>query len=261
MSELHQRVALVTGAGSGIGRACALQLAQAGARVALLGRDREELAAVVSTIQRQDRHALPLLADVSNADQMAERTEELLHAWGRLDIVVANAGINGVWTPIEKFSPPDWRETIDINLTGTFLTIKYAVPALRRRGGSVVVMSSINGTRVFSNAGASAYAASKAAQVALAKMLALELAEYRIRVNAICPGSIATPIHQKTKKQNLEDVGEPAEFPEGNIPLTAGRPGEPQQVAELVTFLASDRSSHITGSVIFIDGGQSLLEG
>jgi NAD(P)-dependent dehydrogenase (short-subunit alcohol dehydrogenase family) len=114
---------------------------------------------------------------------------------------------------------------------------------------------------MFSNSGASAYATSKAGQVALTQMLALELAQHRIRVNVICPGMIETPIHEKTTKRDLEETQEPVEFPEGSIPLTDGKPGTADQVAELVLFLASDRSSHITGTPIWIDGAQSLLQG
>ncbi len=261
MCELQDRVALVTGGSSGIGRATALCLAEAGAQVAILGRDRQEVEQVAREITHRGGSCLALTADVSSADEMSRQMQVLLDTWDRLDIVVANAGINGVWAPIDELSPEDWRQTIDINLTGTFLTIKFAAPALRKRGGSIVVMSSINGTRVFSNGGASAYASSKAAQVALAKMLALELADDRIRVNAICPGTIATPIHQKTERHNVARATERVEFPDGTIPLTDGRPGEPEQVAALVRFLVSDQAMHITGSTVFVDGGQSLLQG
>jgi NAD(P)-dependent dehydrogenase (short-subunit alcohol dehydrogenase family) len=123
----------------------------------------------------------------------------------------------------------------------------------------VIVTASINGTRTFSNTGATAYSATKAAQVAMTKMLALELAKHKIRVNAVCPGAIDTEIQENTEKRDLEKEQEPVEFPEGKIPLTDGKPGTADEVAELVLFLASDRSRHITGTPVWIDGGQSLL--
>jgi NAD(P)-dependent dehydrogenase (short-subunit alcohol dehydrogenase family) len=181
--------------------------------------------------------------------------------WGRLDIVFANAGVNGVWAPIEELEPDEWKQTLDINLTGTFLTVKYAVPVLRRAGGgSIIVTSSVNGTRMFSNTGATAYATSKAGQAAMVKMLAPELGPHGIRINVICPGAIATSIDENTEQRDLDDAGLPVEFPEGKIPL-GGEPGTSDQVAQLVLFLASDMSSHITGSEIWIDGAQSLLQG
>src|SRR5690606_1024112 len=134
-------------------------------------------------------------------------------------------------------------------------------PLLKQRGGSVIITSSINGTRVFSNAGASAYSSSKAGQVAFAKMAALELAKHGIRVNVICPGWIETEIDENTEKRNVEAAQEPAQYPEGAVPLTDGGPGSSEQVADLVLFLASDASSHITGTEVWIDGGQSLLQG
>jgi NAD(P)-dependent dehydrogenase (short-subunit alcohol dehydrogenase family) len=133
------------------------------------------------------------------------------------------------------------------------------VPYLKKQGGSVIITSSINGTRTFSNTGATAYSCTKAAQVAFTKMVALELAEHRIRVNVICPGAIETNIDENTQRRDLESVQEPVEFPEGEIPLTDGKPGTSEQVAQLVLFLASDASSHITGTEVWIDGGESLL--
>ncbi len=180
---------------------------------------------------------------------------------GKLNCVFANAGINGVWAPIEQLTLEEWQKTIDINLTGTFLTIQKAVPALKKQGGSIIVTSSINGTRTFSNAGATAYSTTKAGQVAMTKMLALELGQFNIRVNVICPGAIDTSIEESTEKRAIETVAVPAEFPEGDIPLTHGKPGTSEQVAQLVGFLASEASSHITGTEIWIDGGQSLLRG
>ncbi|MBD3562025.1 SDR family oxidoreductase, partial [Planktothrix sp. FACHB-1355] len=126
---------------------------------------------------------------------------------------------------------------------------------------SVIITSSVNGTRMFSNTGATAYSCSKAAQVAFTKMVALELAEHGVRVNVICPGAIETNIDENTQRRNLDKVKEPVEFPEGEIPLTDGDPGTSEQVAQLVLFLASDASSHISGTEIWIDGAQSLLQG
>ena len=258
--SLENKVAFVAGAGSGIGAATAQRLAQAGARVALVSRTREELEQVAQSIGEDQ--ALVIEADVAREDDVKAAYEQVINTWGRLDIVFAIAGVNGVWAPIEELSLDDWQKTIDINLTGTFLTVKYAVPHLKKQsGGSIIIGASINGTRVFSNTGATAYSCSKAGQVAMTKMLALELAKHRIRVNVICPGAINTEIEDNTDRRNVEQAQEPIKFPEGMIPLNDGNPGEPEQVADLVYFLASDLSSHITGTEVWIDGGESLLKG
>lgn len=258
--QLEGRVALITGAGEGIGRAAALLLAKEGARIGALGRTREDLDKVVGEIRRAGGEGTVLLADISKPDEMKAAVEQLVGEYGRIDVVFANAGINGVWAPIEELEPEEWDQTLGINLKGTFLTIKYAVPHLKKRGGSVIVTSSVNGTRIFSNTGATAYSSSKAGQVALTKMLALELAPWKVRVNVICPGAIETEIDENTEKRDLEKVQTPVEFPEGHMPLERG-PGSAEQVARLVLFLASDASDHITGTPIWIDGGESLLKG
>ena len=259
--QLAEKVALITGAGSGIAKATALLFAKEGAKVAALGRTEEELQKTVAQIQAAGGEAIPLTADISQPEQMQQAVQQIVNQWGRLDIVFANAGINGVWASLEELEPEEWDKTLNINLKGTFLTVKYAVPYLKKQGGSVIVTSSVNGTRIFSNTGATAYACSKAAQVAFTKMVALELAEHRIRVNVICPGAITTSIDENTDQRDLEEIKEDVEFPEGQIPLTDGKPGTSEQVAQLVLFLASDASSHITGSEVWIDGGQSLLVG
>jgi NAD(P)-dependent dehydrogenase (short-subunit alcohol dehydrogenase family) len=257
----NKRVALITGAGSGIGRATAVLLAQQDICVGALSRTDDEVQAVVEEIQAQGGEALPLTADIADAAAMATAVAKIIDEWGRLDIVFANAGINGVWAPIEELTPEEFQETLNVNLLGTFLTIKYAVPHLRKQGGAVVVNASVNGTRIFSNTGATAYSASKAGQVAMMKMLALELAPDHIRVNAVCPGAIETNIDENTEQRHLEKVRQPVEYPEGRIPLTHGRSGTAEQVAQLVLFLVSDASSHISGSEIWIDGAESLLQG
>jgi NAD(P)-dependent dehydrogenase (short-subunit alcohol dehydrogenase family) len=259
--QLAGKVALITGAGSGIGEAAARLLAKEGAKVAALSRTEEDVEKVVKDIRASGGEALAVPADISQPEQMQAVIKRIGAEWGRLDIVFANAGINGVWAPLDELEPEEWDKTLDVNLKGTFLTVKYALPYLKKQGGSVIVTSSVNGTRMFSNTGATAYACSKAAQVAFTKMVALELAEHRIRVNVICPGAIETQIEESTEKRDLEKVKEPVEFPEGAIPLTDGRSGTSEQVAQLVLFLASAASDHITGTEIWIDGGQSLLQG
>jgi NAD(P)-dependent dehydrogenase (short-subunit alcohol dehydrogenase family) len=259
--QLSGKVALVTGAGSGIGKAAALLLAQHGAKVAALGRTEDELQQTVEDIQGSHGEAITVLADISQPEQMQQAVQQIIDQWGRLDIVFANAGINGVWAPLEDLEPDEWDKTLDINLKGTFLTVKYAIPHLKQQGGSIIVTSSVNGTRIFSNTGATAYSCSKAAQVAFTKMVAVELAEHKIRVNVICPGAIESSIDENTQQRNLENVGVPVEYPEGEIPLTGGEPGEAEDTAQLVLFLASDASKHITGTEVWIDGGQSLVQG
>lgn len=259
--SLKGKVALITGAGSGIGRAAAIRLAKDGVRIACLGRSEDELHDAVADIEKVRGEGMVVVADISDPKAMEQAVNTVVARWDRLDIVFANAGINGVWAPLEELAVEEWNKTVAINLSGTFYTIKFAVPALKTRGGSIIITSSVNGTRMFSNTGASAYATTKAGQVAFCKMIALELAEHRVRANVICPGAIETSIDENTEQRNLDKVQEPVEFPEGKVPLTDGAPGTAEQVADLVHFLASDASSHITGTEIWIDGGQSLLQG
>jgi NAD(P)-dependent dehydrogenase (short-subunit alcohol dehydrogenase family) len=259
--KLQNKVALVTGGSSGIGKAAALLMAKEGAKVCVLSRDEKELQETVEAIRKAGGTALITVADISKPEEMEQAFAKTIEQFGQLDIVFANAGINGVWAPIEELKPDEWDKTLQINLKGTFLTTKYAIPHLKKQGGSIIVTASVNGTRIFSNAGATAYSCSKAGQVAFTKMAALELAKYKIRVNVVCPGWIETEIENSTEKRNLEEVKVPVEYPEGSIPLTHGGPGSAEQVAKLVAFLASDDAAHITGTEVWIDGGESLLQG
>jgi NAD(P)-dependent dehydrogenase (short-subunit alcohol dehydrogenase family) len=237
-------------------------LAQRAAKVVLVDREAKDLAAAVTDIEQRGGEALPIEADVTNADSVKRACDQGAERFGGLDIVYANAGINGVWAPIEELTPEEFDKTIAINLRGTFLTIKYAVPHLRRRGkGSVIVTSSVNGTRTFSNTGATAYSTSKAGQLAMAKMLAVELGNYGIRVNVICPGAIKTNIGENTEQRDTEQIKVPAEYPEGTSSLAGKEPGTIDEVGQLALFLASDMSKHITGEVVYIDAGSSLVVG
>jgi NAD(P)-dependent dehydrogenase (short-subunit alcohol dehydrogenase family) len=254
--QLEGKVALITGAGSGIGKATALLFGKEGALVAALSRTEREVQKTADWIRGAGGQAIALKADVSKYDQMSSAVEQIINRWGRLDIVFANAGINGVWAPLDELTLDEWNNTININLTGTFITVRLALPHLKKRGGSVMVCSSVNGTRVFSNTGATAYSCSKAAQVAFTKMLALELAPHRVRVNAICPGWIESDIGDNMEVRNIKD-----RMSTLTVPLTDNQPGRAEQVATVALFLASDASSHVTGTEMWVDGAESLTQG
>lgn len=260
MSPLREKVALVTGGASGIGKAAAIELASQGAKVGVLSLPGDDVDAVVREIEAGGGKAVGLFADISDEPAIQAAVAELLDTWGRLDVVFANAGINGVWAPLEEIAASEFDTTVRVNLRGTFLTLKAAAAALKRQGGSVIITSSVNGTRTFRTAGATAYSCTKAAGVAMAKMLAVEWGPFGIRVNVVCPGAISTNINQTTHPRGIEKIRLPIEFKAGaDIPLTHGRAGSPQEVAQVVAFLASDRSSHISGTEIWIDGASSLV--
>lgn len=259
-SSFRGKVALVTGGGSGIGAAAALELARRGANVGVLARNHERIGEVCAQVEALGVEALPLVADVTSEDEIAAAIAAIDERWGRLDSVVVNAGANGVWAPLDELTLEEWNRTIATNLTSTFLTTKLSVPLLRRQGGAIAITASVNGSRIFSNTGASAYSTSKAGQIAFAKMVALELAKDRIRVNVVCPGWIETRIGEGTTHRNLEGARLPVEFPQGFSPLRGG-PGDPAQVAKVMVFLLSDEANHVTGTEMWVDGAESLLIG
>ncbi|WP_258171313.1 SDR family NAD(P)-dependent oxidoreductase [Paenibacillus sp. R14(2021)] len=259
LPDLKDKVALITGAGSGIGRAAAMMLAKQGMKVCLVDLKDERREQTKEEIVAAGGQSITVDVDISDPARVAQAFEETAKTWGRLDVVFANAGINGVLSPIEDMEPKDWERTLNVNLKGTFLSVKYAIPHMKERGGSIIITSSINGSRAFAGFGMAAYSTSKAGQVAFMKMAALELARYNIRVNAICPGAIDTNIGENTKSTpELEKVIIPVKYPKGNQPLEHAA-GQPEQVADLVAFLASTASSHITGTETYIDGAESLL--
>ena len=261
MGLLDGKVAFITGAASGIGKAAAVRFAKEGARVAIADTDDADGEKVRARIEKAGGKALYVHCDVSKEEQVKDAIDRTVKHFGRLDVVFANAGINGVWAPLDELRPEEWDKTLAINLRGTFVTVRYAVPHLKRNGsagGSILITSSVNGTRTFSNPGASAYSTSKAGQVAFMKMAALELGRHCIRVNAVCPGAIHTNIEESTTKRHTEKLKIKVELPEGNPAIDGGQ-GDPDEVADTCLFLASDLSRHVSGVEIFVDGGASLL--
>jgi NAD(P)-dependent dehydrogenase (short-subunit alcohol dehydrogenase family) len=257
--QLEGRVAFVTGGNSGIGRASAVAFAAEGAHVGVFGRRAASNAETVQEITDAGGSAVSIEGDVSNATDVESAIESLVERCGRLDIVFANAGINGVWAPIEDITPDEWDHTHAVNLKGTFMSVKYAIPHMKENGGSVIITSSINGTRQYSLTGATCYSCSKSGQVTFAKHAAVELARYKIRVNVVCPGWIRTNIGENTWGRNLDGIRIPTHRPDGGIPLTGSEPGKPEEVASAVLFLASDAASHVTGTEMWVDGAESLL--
>ncbi|MBS4207813.1 SDR family NAD(P)-dependent oxidoreductase [Bacillus sp. FJAT-50079] len=258
--SLENQVAIITGASSGIGKAAAIRLAASGAAIGLLDLKEARAEKTKEEILNAGGKANIVDVDLSDHNRVKQAIDEVVNQFGRLDVVFANAGVNGVVTPIEDFPPEEWDHTLTTNLKSTFLTVKYSIPHMKNQGGSIIITSSINGNRKFSGIGMSAYSSSKAGQMAFGKMAALELARYKIRVNIICPGAIETNIGENTHKDEnkLEKVRIPVVFPEGSHPLEH-QPGKPEQVADLVHFLASKESSHVSGSEIYIDGAETLL--
>lgn len=254
--QLNGKVAFITGVGSGIGKASALLFAHEGAKIVALDISEDEVGGTIAQIESFGGEALAVGADISNPKAMQDAVAKAMERFGQLDIVFANAGINGVQAPIEEFEPDEWDKTIETNLRGTFLTLKYTFPHLKERGGAMLVTSSINGTRIFKQQ-TIAYSCTKAAQVVMVKSLSVDFAKHGVRINAICPGAIETHINESTQERDTEGLGLRVEHPEGNQPLNKG---VANHVAQLALFLACDASSHITGTEVFIDGAETLVQ-
>jgi NAD(P)-dependent dehydrogenase (short-subunit alcohol dehydrogenase family) len=259
--RLANKVALVTGGGSGIGEAACRALAREGAAVGVLDFRREPAEAVARSICDAGGQAVALEADVRDEATVRAAVTKTVEQYGSLHVLFANAGINGMQCPIEEMTLDEWRATMDTNLTGTFLTVKHSIPHLRTAGGgSIVITASVNGTHLFSAPGYACYSTSKAGQLVFGKMAAVELSRWDIRVNVIIPGAIRTNIRERTYQRNLDKVRWDLKMPDRFPPLY-GRSADPGEVADLVVFLASDESKYITGTEVVIDAGFSLLRG
>lgn len=254
MSSMKGRVALVTGASSGIGRATALAFAARKARVALAARREEELAALAAEIEAAGGEATYLRTDVSVADDVKRMVAHTIEKFGRLDFAVNNAGIEGEFQGIADLSEEVWDRVLDINLKGTFLCLKYEARSMLEagHGGAIVNVGSVNSFLGFP--GGAAYVASKHAQVGLTTSVSAELAPQGIRVNIVCPGIIDTPMHQRLR-------GIIGDEPYENIlqgRVHQKRKGLPDEIAKVILFLCSDEASYITGTTVTPDGGFTM---
>ena len=250
MTRLKGKAAIVTGAGSGIGRAIALVFGREGAKVAVLGRRRELLQAVVDELNRSGAEGVALPCDVTHADEARGAVEQAETKFGRLNVLVNNAGILSVST-VESISEEEWDRVIDTNLKGPFLMSRAVLPAFRRAGGGTIVnIGSVLGLVGMKDR--AAYCASKGGVALLTKAMAIDHAHENIRVNCICPSIIETELVKGLF--NESEAGRAARDARiGTLPL--GRFGKPEDVAELAAFLASEESSWITGTAIPVDGG------
>jgi NAD(P)-dependent dehydrogenase (short-subunit alcohol dehydrogenase family) len=256
MGQVDGKVAMVTGGASGIGAACAMTLAREGARLVVTDLDDAGGRAVADTIGSAGGDAIFLHQDVSLEESWPTVIDAAERRFGRLDVMVANAGI-GILCKAIEMSLADWRRQTAVNLDGVFLSVKYAVPAMRRSGGgSIVIMSSVAGLR--GSAGLAGYCATKGGVRLFAKAVAMECAAAGdgIRVNTVHPGVIDTPIWTKIAASAGQNVPiDPNKVAAAGVPL--GRAGQAQDIANGVLFLASDASSHMTGAELVIDGGMT----
>jgi len=246
--ELKDKVCLITGGTSGIGRETAVLFAQAGARVVIAGRREKEGQETIELIRGAGGDGLFVKTDVSRASEVEALVQTTVEKFGRLDIAFNNAGFEGVWAPITRQSEEDFDRTININLKGIWLCLKFEIRQMLKQGygGAIVNMASILG--LIGSAGVGAYSASKHGVVGLTKTAALENAKSGIRINAVCPGFVETPMSDRTLR-----VPSVHKYVVGLHPV--GRLGRPSEIAEAVVWMCSDRASFMTGQSLVLDGG------
>ncbi|HSX03577.1 MAG TPA: SDR family oxidoreductase [Rhabdochlamydiaceae bacterium] len=250
MQRFKDQVVIITGASRGIGRSIADLFAKEGAKLLLASRDELLLNKVKEEIQSSCNEVMVIKADVSNQTDMEKMAQKALAKWGRIDVLCHNAGIYPQ-ARLENMSLSEWQKVIDVNLTGTFLAVKACIPTMKAQAqGKIVITSSISGPQT-ALPGLSHYTASKAGINGFIRTASVELAKYKININAVEPGNILTEGLAECGEEYIQNMTKA-------IPL--GRLGNPEEVAQGVLFLASNEASYITGQSLIIDGGQILPE-
>lgn len=245
--DLNNKVAIITGGTSGIGREAAVLFAQGGAKVVVAGRRETEGNETLGLVRKAGSDGLFVKTDVSKAADVKALVQKTVQKFGRLDLAFNNAGIEGDWKPLTELTEEDWDQVIDINLKGVWLCLKYEIPEMLKSGGGAIVnMSSVAG--LMGTPAAAPYGASKHGVIGLTRTAALEYAKQHIRVNAVCPAVIETPMAER-----LFGAPEVRDWALGLHPI--GRFGTPRDIAEAVLWLCSERSSFVTGHYIVLDGG------
>ncbi len=254
MDIMAGKVCVVTGGGGSIGLAAARVLLDEGARVLLVGRTEQKLARAAASLEAGPDTVDSIVADVSDSADTRKYLNRAVANWGNIDVIFSHAGISGVIAPVTEYPEEVFDEVLATNVRGSFLACKYGLP-LMNDGGSIIITSSIMGTRA--DPGVSAYATSKHALIGLARVVAKEAAPRGIRVNVFAPGPVSNEFQDIIEDRLTDIVGQNGtDFLNGIIPL--GRHGQAAEVARTVLFLASDQSSFSTGSVFMADGGMNI---
>lgn len=248
--RLRDEIALITGGGSGIGEATALAFAREGAKVVVVDREEQKATSVVSQIKRQGGVALSVRADVTREEDIKGMMKVVKSEYGRLDILDNNAGMS-IIKPLLEISEEDFHRIMNLNVLGILLICKHAIPLMiESGGGSVINIASLSALR--SRPNMPLYVASKGAVTALTRSLAIDFGKKMIRVNCICPAATDTPLLRR-HYENIEDGQTKRKDNEASIPL--GRLAQPEDIAQLAVYLASDESQYISGQIIAVDGG------
>lgn len=254
MTSMTDKVSIITGASSGIGRATAKTFAANGARVVVAARRADELESLVSEIEADGGFASAIRTDVSDGDEVQRMVAHAIDSYGRLDYAVNNAGIEGRFAPVVDLPDEEWDRVLGINLKGIFLCMKHEARAMLSagHGGAIVNVGSVNSFLGFPTG--AAYCTSKHGLIGLTTSVSAELASQGIRVNLVCPGIVDTPMHHRARGLLGDEI-----YDQGVLPsVHLKRAGQPEEIAQAIVFLCSEAASYITGTTLTPDGGLTL---
>jgi len=257
--EAARRCAVVTGAATGIGRATALAFARDGYAVVLVGRRAELLEQLAAELHENGGHAIAAPADVTSREQAAAPIDAAVEYFGGIDVLVNNAGVGDSAALLDE-SLERWEETLRINLTGAFLATQLALPHLIERRGNVVNVASVNG--VLAGPGWTSYCVSKAGLIMLAKCVANDYGRKGVRANAVCPGWVRTPMgdHDMDELGRVHGIDREGAYELAHRQHPLGRPAQPEEVADVIAFVASSRAGYVTGAAVMVDGGTTSVD-